>query len=295
MAKIKSTNGEYPLPVRKNQWIGILFFTVLHAVGIIGTPLYIIKYGVSPAEWVLFISYLLLSNLAIAVGYHRFFSHCSYKAHALIRFLLLFFGAASFEQSALKWASQHRQHHYFTDTDQDPYSIKRGFWYAHVGWIMFWKHKVNYDNSRDLQRSKLVMNQHQYYTLWSIGAGIVLPMLIGFAIGHPLGAFIMAVNLRMILALHTAFFINSYAHIFGTREFDGTISAADNWFGNILTNGEGFHNFHHRFPNDYRNGIRRHDWDPNKWLIFGLSKLGLTWDLKRTSALTLKTAALSAR
>lgn len=151
-----------------------------------------------------------------------------------------------------------------------------------MGWILFYKHRVNYDNVKDLQKSKLVMNQHYLYSLWSVGAGIVIPMLIGVWIGHPLGAFIMAVSLRLVLVIHSAFFINSWAHMFGTRKYDATISARDNWFGVFLTNGEGYHNFHHKFPNDYRNGIRWYDYDPSKWLIFALSKIGWTWDLKRT-------------
>ncbi len=283
MAKIKSTQGLYPRPEAQTRWVGIIFFVFLHIVGLVGTPLYVLKYGVSASEWILFLSYFFLSSLAITVGYHRLFSHIAYKANSVIRFILLFFGAATFEQSALKWASQHRQHHMFTDTDKDPYNIKRGFWYAHCGWILFYKHRINYDNAPDLIKSKLIMNQHHLYTLWSLGAGIILPMLIGFLIGHPLGAFIMAVNLRMVIVMHSAFCINSYAHLFGSNHYDGTISAKDHWLGIILTNGEGYHNFHHRFPHDYRNGIRWYDWDPSKWIIFTLSKLGLAWDLKKTS------------
>ena len=290
MAKIKSTQGAYPLPETQWRWVGILFFVALHMIGLAGTPFYIMHYGVSAGEWALFFTWVFCTSMAITVGYHRLFAHTTYKTNVLVRFLLLFFGAATFEQSALKWASQHRQHHQFTDTDQDPYNIKRGFWYAHVSWILFWKHRVNYDNAPDLKLSKLVMSQHHLYTLWSLGAGIAIPMLIGFWIGHPLGAFILAVNLRLILVMHSAFFINSYAHMFGSRDFDGNISARDHWLGAILTNGEGDHNFHHRFPNDYRNGIRWYHWDPSKWLIFFFSKLGLTWDLKRTPESKLRAA-----
>ena len=282
MAKIKSTEGKYPPPKRETRWIGILFFVILHLVGLVGTPLYLKAHGASMAEWILFWSFFWLTSLSITVGYHRLFAHTAYKANPFIRFILLFFGAATFEQSALKWASQHRQHHQFTDTDQDPYNIKRGFWYAHMNWILLFKHRVNYDNVWDLQKSKLVMNQHHLYTLWSLGSGIILPMLIGVWIGHPLGAFIIAVNLRLVVVMHSAFFINSWAHMFGARTFDESISAKDNWFGVFLTNGEGYHNFHHRFPNDYRNGIRWYDWDPSKWLIFGFSKFSLAWDLKKT-------------
>ncbi len=293
MAKIKSTKGTFPLPQRQTRWVGIIFFIVLHVVGLVGTPLYLRRYGITTAEWILFWAYFSLTSLAITVGYHRLFSHVAYNASPVIRFLLLFFGAATFEQSALKWSSQHRQHHQFTDTDKDPYNIQRGFWYAHMNWILLYKHRINYDNVPDLQKSKLVMNQHYLYSLWSVGAGIVLPMLIGVLIGHPLGAFILAVNLRIMLVMHSAFFINSWAHMFGSRHFDGKISARDNWLGVFLTNGEGYHNFHHLFPSDYRNGIHWYDWDPSKWLIFALSTVGLTTNLKRTSPLKIKAAFIA--
>lgn len=283
MAKVKSLQDTYPLPKFEIRWIGILFFIGLHLIAFIGVPWYIWYFGVSAGEWVLFFVWFFASSLSITVGYHRLFAHTTYKTNSFIRFILLFFGAATFEQSALKWASQHRQHHQFTDTDKDPYNSKRGFWYAHAGWILFWKHRVNYDNVPDLQRSRLVMNQHYFYTAWSLAAGIALPLAIGFWLGHPLGAFFLAVVLRMVLVMHSAFFINSYAHTFGSRNFEAQISARDHWLGAILTNGEGYHNFHHRHPNDYRNGIRWYHWDPSKWLIFFMSKVGLASDLKRTN------------
>jgi len=282
MAKLKSTNGTYPIPERMTRWRAVLFFTIIHVVGIIGTPLYIHAFGVTQGEWILFWVYFVCTSLSITIGYHRLFAHVTFKPQNWIRFFLLFFGAATLEQSALKWSSQHRQHHQFTDTDQDPYNIKKGFWYAHAGWILFWKHRVNYDNVPDLQTSKLVMSQHYYYSIWSVGAGILLPILIGALMGKALGAFIMAVCLRLILVLHSAFFINSYAHTFGSRDYDATISARDHWLGAILTNGEGYHNFHHKFPNDYRNGIRWFHWDPSKWIIFTLCQMRLAHDLKRT-------------
>lgn len=282
MAKIKSTAGTYPSPRFQYLWVGITFFIVIHLIGLIGTPLYIWLHGVSRPEWTLFFAYLLPTSVAITVGYHRLFAHITYKTNALIRFFLLYFGASTFEESALKWASQHRQHHQFTDTDRDPYNIKKGFWYAHVGWIMFWKHRVNYDNVPDLKRSKLIMHQHRFYGGWSVISGIAVPVLIGVLIGQPLGAFIMTVCLRLVLVMNSAFLVNSLCHTFGSQPFDKTLSPRDHWIAALLTNGEGYHNFHHQFPADYRNGFRWYHWDPSKWLIFILSKLNLAWDLKKT-------------
>ncbi len=275
--------AEYELPRRRTRWAGVILFAVLISCGVIGTPIYIYKYGLSASEIALFVFYFFATGLAITAGYHRLFAHATYKTNDIVRFLLLFFGAATYEESALKWASQHRQHHQFTDTDLDPYNSRRGFWYSHIGWILFYKHSVNKDNVKDLLQNKLVMHQHLYYDFWSLFSGIILPLLIGYFTGHLLGAFLTSVCLRMFLVMNAAFFINSYAHMVGNNSYDQKVSARDHWLGAIVTNGEGYHSFHHKFPNDYRNGIRWYHWDPSKWLIYSLSLIGFTWDLKRTS------------
>lgn len=272
---------KYPLPVRKNRPVGTLFFIIIHLIAIFGTPAYLYYQGFHAADWILFGVYYLGTGLAITVGYHRLFAHATFKTNPVLKFLLLFFGAATFEQSALKWSSQHRQHHQFTDTDRDPYNIKRGFWYAHVWWILGYKHKVNWDNVQDLKRDPMVMHQHKRISLWAVGGGMVLPMVIGFLIGRPLGAFVLTICLRLVLVLNAAFFINSFCHMFGSRPYDKSSSARDHWLGAIITNGEGYHNYHHRFPSDYRNGIKWHHWDPSKWMIRGLSYIGWTWDLRK--------------
>lgn len=275
---------KYETPRRRTKWAGVILFAVLISCGVFGTPLYIAQRGLAVSELALFVFYFFATGLAITVGYHRLFAHASYKANGLVQFLLLFFGAATYEESALKWASQHRQHHQFTDTELDPHNSKRGFWYCHIGWILFYKHGVNHGNVKDLLQNKLVMHQHKYYNVWALVSGILLPLTIGAATGHLLGAFLMAVCLRMFLVMNAAFLINSYAHMVGDNSYNPKESARDHWLGAVLTNGEGYHSFHHRFPNDYRNGIRWYHWDPTKWVIFILSVFGMTWDLKRTPA-----------
>lgn len=274
--------SHYDLPKRKTKWAGVVLFVILISCGVFGTPFYIYHYGLTQAETALFFFYFFATGLSITVGYHRLFSHVTYKTNNFVRFLLLFFGAATYEESALKWASQHRQHHQFTDTDLDPHNSKRGFWYCHIGWILFYKHTVNRDNVKDLLEDKLVMNQHTYYNVWALVSGILLPMAVGYAIGRPLGAFVMTVCLRMFLVMNEAFLINSYAHMIGHNGYNKNESARDHWLGAIITNGEGYHSFHHKFPTDYRNGIRWFHWDPTKWSIFLLSCFGLAKDLKRT-------------
>jgi len=287
-------NNTSRLPIPKKDWVNIIFFTITTLVGIIGAPLYIIQFGFQSSVFWLFVFYVAMTGFGITVGYHRFYAHRTYKASKFIEFLILFFGAASFEQSALKWSSQHRDHHRFVDTDKDPYSIKRGFFYAHIGWLISWKHHTNYENSKDIQNTSLAMHQHKYFLLWSLGAGIVLPLVIGALTGHLLGAFIFSVCLRLTVVYHSTFFINSICHMFGKSLYDIHATAKDNRWIAFLTFGEGYHNFHHRFPTDYRNGVRWYDWDPSKWIISGLAKLGLTSSLKRTSKFRILEAKLAA-
>ncbi len=274
--------ADFTPPKRSNRWTAIIFMPAVTLIGGIGTPWYIATRGLALSEGLLFLFFFFATGFAITVGYHRLFSHKTFKTGPVVRALLLFFGAATFQKSALRWASQHRQHHQFTDTDLDPHNSMRGLFYCHVGWIMFYKHNIDISNVKDLQQSRLVMNQHRYYDAWSLAGGIALPMLLGWWIGYPLGAFLMAVCLRLSLVLNAAFLINSYAHIVGEKSFDRQASASDHWLGAVLTNGEGYHSFHHKFPNDYRNGHRWNHWDPSKWIIYLFSRLGLAWDLKRT-------------
>ncbi len=147
---------DYPLPKRRVRWLGLIFFIILHIVAIVGTPLYIYYRGITAPEIALFFCYAAATGMSITIGYHRLFAHSTFKASPIVQFVLLFFGAATFEESALKWASQHRQHHRFTDTEHDPYGVNKGFWHAHIGWILFWRHRTNYNNVNDLRKSRLV-------------------------------------------------------------------------------------------------------------------------------------------
>ena len=119
-----------PNSVKKPIWVNIIFFSVTTLGCLVGAPLYLYHYGISGSELALFAFYMIATGMSITVGYHRHFSHANFRTNPLIQFLLLFFGAAAFEQTAYTWSSQHRDHHRFVDTDLDPYSIKKGFWYS---------------------------------------------------------------------------------------------------------------------------------------------------------------------
>ena len=143
--------------VRKNNWHIIAFFAVTTAGALVGAPLYVHYFGISLSEILLFLFFVLATGMSITVGYHRLYAHGAFKASRIVQFLILFFGSAAFEQSALTWASGHRDHHRYVDTDRDPYNIKKGFWYAHIGWMTLWKQWPDYNNAKDLLKNRLVM------------------------------------------------------------------------------------------------------------------------------------------
>ena len=214
------------------------------------------------------------------MGYHRLYSHKSYEAHPFLEAILLFIGAGAFQGSCLKWSSDHRVHHRFEDTDKDPYSIKKGFWYAHMGWMMK-NDSINLPiQALDLQKNKLVMLQHNYYSYWSVGVGYLLPFIIGHFLGNAFLGLIIAGGLRIFLTQQSTFFVNSLSHTLGKTPYATDVTAKDSLIVSFLTHGEGYHNFHHKFQFDYRNGIRWYHWDPTKWSIQIAALVGLARKLK---------------
>ena len=235
--------------------------------------------------------YAWICTLSISAGYHRLFSHPTHRAHAVLRAMYLFFGAASIQNSALKWSSDHRIHHGQVDRKDDPYNIRKGLWWAHMGWVLHATPEPDFANVPDLKKDKLVMLQHRHYLLTAILSAGVLPLCLGFLWGDPVGALLVAGFLRLVLEWHSTFSINSIAHKIGSRPYSLANSARDSFLTALVTMGEGYHNFHHRFANDYRNGVRWFHFDPTKWWVWTMSKLNLTWDLKRAS----REAILAAR
>ncbi len=264
------------------DWTNTIFLTLTPILAIVFTIYYFKTYSLPMATGLLFFFMVGACGLAITAGYHRLFSHKTYEAHPLVRILVLLFGAGAFQNSALKWSSDHRDHHKYTDTERDPYSIKQGFWHAHIGWIL--KKPLaskNYDNVPDLQKDRWVMWQHRH--IYKLGAlvGFGFPALIGAFWGDALGGFVFGGLVRIVLNHHFTFFINSLCHMVGSQEYSTRDSSRDNWMMSLFTYGEGYHNFHHTFPSDYRNGIKFYHWDPSKWLIWALAQIRMVKNLKR--------------
>jgi stearoyl-CoA desaturase (delta-9 desaturase) len=266
------------------HWPTAIFLTLIPLLAVIMTPIHISLNGL---DWRLILFFVVLSivtSMSITAGYHRLISHLSYSAHPAVKFLVLFFGAGAFQGSALKWCTDHRRHHTFVDSEKDPYSIRRGFFYAHIGWL-FTKDDPRFANNfaPDLLKDSMMVFQHRYYYPLAFAVGFGIPLLLGWSVGAPWGGLIYAGILRIVFTHHTTFLINSACHFFGKQTYGEKNSARDSHLISFFTFGEGYHNFHHHFQYDYRNGIRWYDWDPTKWSIMLAAVLGLASRLKTAS------------
>ena len=275
------------------NWIPafVLISTPLAALLIV--PYYLWTHSVSWQVWAIFAFFMAWNGLSITVGYHRLWSHRTYQAHPIVKWFFLIGGTLAVQGSVFDWCAGHRLHHrHVDDIYQDPYSAKRGFWFSHIGWMLKNYPSGNYDykNIPDLKADPVLVAQDKYYALWILLANIGLPALFGWMVGDVAGTLVLAGLLRLVLSHHFTFFINSLCHMFGTRPYTDTNTARDNPILAIFTWGEGYHNYHHFFQYDYRNGVKWWQYDPSKWIIYGLSKIGLTWDLKRVPDVTIQHA-----
>ncbi len=273
------------IPFNRVNWTVSSFLIGTLALTLTAVPAYLWYFGVDWFQVALFFAMFMACGFSITLGYHRLFSHLTFKAHWSVRLFTLVFGAAAFENSVLLWACEHRTHHKHVDHDDDPYCISKGLFHAHIGWLLF---KLNpsppFDNVADLKRDPLVMWQHRYVQLIGALVAFVLPAAIGYAWGgwrSALGGFLVGGVARVVALQHATFCINSLCHYLGSQPYSSRCSARDSWLMALVTLGEGYHNFHHEFQHDYRNGVKPWQLDPTKWLIWVLSKVGLARGLRR--------------
>ncbi len=265
-------------------WTNVLIFSITFLVAAIAVPYHAVTVGFSWQEITATILCLGYCGMSITAGYHRLWAHKTYEAHPFLQWFFAIGGAFALQNSALHWSSDHRVHHKFVDqNDKDPYSAKRGFWFSHIGWMLREYQSVrysDYSNVRDLQNNRIVMWQHKHYLALTIATNFGIPLFLGFLTDSYIGMLLSVGVLRLVLSHHFTFFINSLAHIWGNQPYTDQNSARDNGVLAFLTYGEGYHNFHHIFEYDYRNGIRWWQFDPTKWLIKSCSWFGLTHNLK---------------
>lgn len=268
-----------------NWWLHVNW---LNVVLIVGVPLlgFLAAFW-TPLHWrtLLFaVVYYFATGLGITAGYHRLWAHTSYSATLPLRIFLAAVGGGAVEGSVRWWARDHRAHHRYTDTDKDPYSVRKGLLYSHFGWMLMKQNpkRIGRTDISDLNEDPVVVWQHRHYLKVVLLMGLIFPSLVcGLGWGDYLGGFVYGGILRIFSVQQATFCVNSLAHWLGDQPFDDRNSPRDHVFTALVTLGEGYHNFHHEFPSDYRNAIEFWQYDPTKWSIWMWKQLGLAFDLKQ--------------
>ncbi|OTA97375.1 hypothetical protein M434DRAFT_8097 [Hypoxylon sp. CO27-5] len=262
------------------NWLNTTFIIFIPLLGMIST--YWTPLQFKTALFAIF--YYFNAGLGITAGYHRLWAHSCYKASLPIKIYLAAMGAAAVEGSIRWWSRDHRAHHRYTDTEKDPYSVRKGLLYSHIGWMVMKQNpkRIGRTDISDLNDDPVVVWQHTHFIKCVITMALVFPTLVcGLGWGDWWGGFIYAGILRICFVQQATFCVNSLAHWLGDQPFDDRNSPRDHVITALVTLGEGYHNFHHEFPSDYRNGIEWWQYDPTKWAIWTWKKLGLAYDLKQ--------------
>ncbi|KAJ6044920.1 hypothetical protein N7499_007425 [Penicillium canescens] len=236
----------------------------------------------------------ILGGLGITIGYHRLWAHRSFQACTAVKILLAVAGAAQSQWPILWWVRHHRAHHKYVDTDRDPYNANRGLWFTHIGWLLG-KNEAAWGrvDVSDLEIDPVVIWQKRLYYPIVVVVGILLPTAVAhYGWNDWKGGMIYGGLGRIALSHHVTFMINSVAHASwaGSQPYSATTTARNVPLLALVSFGEGNHNFHHTFPTDYRNGIKWHEPDLSRLVIWTWAKLGLVSDLKTVSPLEIELA-----
>jgi len=272
------------------NWPMIIYISLAHAVAFTG----LLRLTQCSAETLIF-AFLLwpISGFGITVGVHRLWSHRSYEAAYPLRFFLMLCNSIANQGSIFHWARDHRVHHKFSETDADPHNATRGFFFAHMGWLFVKKHpdvvKVGRElDFTDLLEDSLVMFQKKCDPWFALYMCFVFPAQIAT---HFWGesfwnGFFVAGGLRYVIVLHFTWFVNSAAHLYGDHPYDVLSYPSENPFVSFCSVGEGWHNWHHKYPFDYAAsefGISS-QFNPSKLFIDCMAGIGLVTDRKRATA-----------
>jgi len=282
---MEKVNKQEVLPWKMN-WIILGYLTYMHIAGVIGV------WFISGLKWqtLLLVSQTLFwSAIGVTGGLHRLWAHRSYKAHWTLRTFLMFCTSLSNQGSIYHWARDHRVHHKFSETESDPHNALRGFFFAHCGWLLVKKGPKVIEAGKkldlsDLERDPIVMFQKRMDPWFSQSVCFVLPPLISYIFWkESIVAHYFVEASRYILVLHGTWLVNSAAHLYGSHPYDTTINPAENAFVALCSVGEGWHNWHHKYPYDYAAselGSDKH-YNPTKMFIDVCAYFGIATDRKR--------------
>jgi len=270
----------------------MIMLAAVHVLAVASIP-YMMVHGVGHVELTYHVAAYLAGGLGITALYHRSWAHGSVRFARSVEYVLASSATFVLQMPARQWISTHIKHHQHTDKDKDPYDITKGFWWAHFEWIIF-APVPKIEIPTRLVGHTVMEWQERYYWLLSGLLNVVVPTIIAVAVGAPWWGGLLVSALRVVVMCHVVFAVNSICHFWGARPFTLDVSARDVWWFPFAL-GEQYHNYHHAFPRDYRHGIRSWDFDPTKWFIMLLARLGLASGLVAMPATRVAEAKQTAR
>lgn len=267
---------EYLLPpvvahvLMETGWVIGIYTAIFHA-------------QIATILWAVVVGFFVM--LGVNLGAHRYLPHRCFKATPLLKLLLVIFQTMSGQNSMFTWARYHVLHHKYSDTDADPHNSNRGFYFAHMGWLMMREHPLVLQKLREMDwsemtKDKLIMFQHNYFLYLYIPLAVIFPVSIPVYFWNESlwNSFFVVYLLQYVTNLHITWSINSVAHRWGQKPYDTRIKAVESMIVTVLTLGDGWHNFHHAFPWDYR--MTNKSFCVSAWVLDFLAYLGLAYDLK---------------
>lgn len=264
-----------------------LTFWFIHIV-----PLLALYTGATAFDWAVCLSLYVIRMFFVTAGYHRYFSHRTYKTSRWFQFLLAFMAETSLQKGVLWWAAHHRTHHKYSDQPHDPHSMKiYGFWYSHLGWILGPDYDdTDYDNIKDLIKYPELHWLNKHYIFPGVALAAVVTLIGGIANGgsgslmnilsHGASTLLVGFFLSTAILYHGTFSINSIMHKFGRARYKtGDESKNSAWLA-LITLGEGWHNNHHYYQSAARQGFFWWEFDISFYVLKVLSWCGLVWELR---------------
>ncbi|CAH2991351.1 unnamed protein product [Chilo suppressalis] len=291
-AKDEDVTHHVPPSAEKRElkivWRNVFIFLYLHIAALYGGYLFLtsVMWKTRIATIILYV----ISGLGITAGAHRLWAHKSYKAKLPLRILLTFFNTLAFQDAVVDWARDHRMHHKYSETDADPHNATRGFFFAHVGWLLVRKHpqikaKGKTIDLSDLWADPVLRFQKKYYMILMPLTCFIMPSVLPTLWGESLwnGYFCTAI-FRYVAILNSTWLVNSAAHLWGHRPYDKNINPVEIKAVCAAALGEGFHNYHHTFPWDYKTAeLGHYSFNITKLFIDAMASIGWAYDLKTVS------------
>jgi len=273
---------------------------VVPFLGVIAAAAVLWNHFLGARDLAIFAVMYALTALGITVGFHRLLTHRAFQTRPWLRCTLAVLGSMALQGPVIDWVADHRKHHTFTDEEGDPHSphaghgaglrgMLAGLWHAHVGWLFQTHGQASSKRfARDLVEDAAMRRINRNFPLIAL-ASLAIPFLAGLALSGGslvdggLSALLWAGLVRIFLVHHVTWSINSICHFFGSRRFDTDDESTNVFWLALPSLGEAWHHNHHAFPQSAFHGLRWYELDPSGWLILGLERVGLAWDVVKVT------------